>query len=948
MAPRALGRSRGRSALGAAAALAALILLLFSGASAQADPAAESASATTADAAAQQAAAEAAAVDQAQEEQGLEAAAAMAATVGGGLQTLQPPAATTGANTTGSTANATVTQLTCVSYAANTTAGTNPALALSRDGGEAGSSVLVGEVLGSSVGPVEVRDLALDHPRVGLLRVTLHWLPFNASLPELDAPPPPADAANPPTSLARAVEEAAVATVVLKRARQGGNGANLASASFTDAARDPLPTTADQGNDLAGIWEPATPLYSFAAAKVSSKGRWVLVVEDVGGRPSNRTLVLRGWSLVLCPPANGTLPANLAEQMAQQAFLTTQGGAISASSGAGLFGASGLGSLLPAGGTLTTVSSTTEYLTYSDLADQAVDAYVAGVDNAQALLGLPYQPTPILTQVLPWVELLTGLTDLTLQNTVWPGKIVAYALQLELFVRQREAAAAKASNSSSGSGTGSGSGGSGSGSGNNNNDGETPNCGVVDGPRGKVVVNKKLLQREVCAALMPPQYAQYTRPGAMGSSGFSGSGSTRDASGDGTVGQGPDADADASDGADSESDDENEVVGRALSDDSEAATWLDAPGLRLRTPLRPLDFTPRIAPREATDAVLRRGPLAGAGVGAGGVREQLSPLNAVGGGAAAAGLGAPRLGEPFPAPNAATRIVTNAFNAFTTDSYNEAMDKELEARIADVDRMGLLLDAAASSPAVLRAGPAGKDSAKALKEGTNMVKEVLKAGQDAIKRMRDKHLRNKTQEWLKNGGIKKEMDGMNKASGSGSLSNRFIFNFQRIRLSFRFSPQDGFQFTFIQWLYNLADVNNIISTVQALEKLDMAANGQYNQTGKGAKGGKFESRLDKQQKEQDKRDKAAKGLLEPLNTRSPSPSVSTRSANPASDAGNDTDADVDAGPGRRLLGAKLLPTGETVDQWMARTIGDANALAKKALSNIPLPDTIGKHRRMSA
>lgn len=54
------------------------------------------------------------------------------------------------------------------------------------------------------------------------------------------------------------------------------------------------------------------------------------------------------------------------------------------------------------------------------------------MDNIQALFGLPYVPKPLISKWLPWVELLIGGSEFIIQNVVWPGKIVAYALDIEV------------------------------------------------------------------------------------------------------------------------------------------------------------------------------------------------------------------------------------------------------------------------------------------------------------------------------------------------------------------------------------------------------------------------------------------------------------------------------------------------------------------------------------
>eukprot|EP00198_Chlamydomonas_reinhardtii_P014334 XP_001703671.1 predicted protein [Chlamydomonas reinhardtii] len=69
-------------------------------------------------------------------------------------------------------------------------------------------------------------------------------------------------------------------------------------------------------------------------------------------------------------------------------------------------------------------------------------AVIQRIDNIQELFGLPYTPPPGISVWLPWVELLIGGSEIILMNFVWPGKIVSYALQLEVTVRTRMTMAA--------------------------------------------------------------------------------------------------------------------------------------------------------------------------------------------------------------------------------------------------------------------------------------------------------------------------------------------------------------------------------------------------------------------------------------------------------------------------------------------------------------------------
>ncbi|GLC34209.1 hypothetical protein PLESTM_000170000 [Pleodorina starrii] len=301
----------------------------------------------------------------------------------------------------------------CISYTTD----------VSFPGGSPGSvlsTLLVGDQVGPSVGAIEVRDLSLRHGRLGALLVALYWLPYS------DAP---ADLPLTANDLAGASR----ARAVLKGLKQGQGAQQLANVSFADYFNASLGVDQPSPPTLTGAYRPSSPLSVFTASNVTSRGRWVLRLADLGENWQERKIELQSWTLVLCPPANSSLPALLELSMAQQALgdgSVFRGAASGLGSGVRLNALSG-GPLAAAIGTLVTRDASIQYKTYSQLADAAVSEVIGGIDNIQTLLGLPYTPTPLIKTFQPWVELLIGGSELIIQNQVWPGKIVAYALDIE-------------------------------------------------------------------------------------------------------------------------------------------------------------------------------------------------------------------------------------------------------------------------------------------------------------------------------------------------------------------------------------------------------------------------------------------------------------------------------------------------------------------------------------
>ncbi|GLC34210.1 hypothetical protein PLESTM_000170100 [Pleodorina starrii] len=810
------------------------------------------------------------------------------------MQQPNPQAAAVGNTTT----NVTVTLQECVSYRADISQAVR-----SGDGSAVLSAILVADNVSAVVGAVDVRDLALEHGRLGALMVSLHWLPYADQLEKISP---------------RELEEIANATSILKDVRQGGSGANLVSVNFTDATNATIPP--GPTDNLSGSFMPATALDVFFRTRLPSRGRWVLAVEDVGSGHKNRTINLQGWSLVLCPGPNETVPISLREQMAQQALgafdlsAARAGRPFSAAAlqaATGPFGARLAGQPLVAGlGTLVTREASIQYKTYSELADNAVDAAIRFENNVQSLFKLPYEPTPLIDQALPWVELLIGGTDFTIQNAVWPGKIVFYALQLEVFVRTRAAMAAAGAKSSGGDG-------SSGGLMRASSSAETPNCGLVDTPDGPAVINKKLLQRELCSVMMPLEYAQYANnlrsassgvqqpalPAAAGSEGSETSDEDTLVLRDGTAisadeivslddyGLGSSDSGDSSEGDD-------KVLWSDVSDS----------GLRLPTPLAPLDFTvasPGLLGRQSGGGVEESEETDDMDEEVVVEEEESEPAPA---------------GDGRPDPRAVNRILESAFMNLDMDGFNNALVDELEVAIRRAERVSSVLDATAEAAELrLRGGDRAVRTAEALRASTDTYAEVLRAGRDSMLRFNQEKLQNSTREWLKNGGVRKEMKEMDKEGKKrGGQVNRFVFLFQRIRLTFRFSAADGFQLSFIQWVYNWGDINNILGLAQQLEKL------------KGAE-------------DKGKKTKKKNNILR---------SSGSSDDGSQGDEGQNQDgptvrsSDDPTATGGRTRG--LLPTGETPGEWFRRVRDEANELAKGALSRIPIDHTIGINRRASA
>ncbi|KAG2434326.1 hypothetical protein HYH02_012348 [Chlamydomonas schloesseri] len=1124
------------------------------------------------------------------------------------------------------TANITTTQE-CVAYTASPGRPGDTSLTVrSADGSAVTSVLLVAEDLSAlngathiadgrgplgPVGAVEVRDVRLQHPRLGALVVSLLWLPYDE-----DAGALAAAAATSPRLLEELggvagdgnstnTNSTSGASVVIKEARQGGTGSDLSGASFSDSAAGAMSYWAAVSNASAN-YTPATPLSSLGRLyRTPSRGRWALVVEDVRAGPNASRVapVLLQWTLVLCPaqpptpdapppawlsrvmrnthytPANNShrhQASQPASQPASQERLlpppqqqAANPGAVGLLGGGSLGGGLGVGGVFGAGGgvfgagggggagggplllraaspagTLVTVTSTTTIKPYSDVADAALASAVRGYSNFQTLFGLPYQPTPLINQWLPWVELLTGGTDLTVQNRVWPGKIVYYALQVELFVRTRQAMAANASVAASGGGaagggsnsgaggstgipaggagtgtgtgtaaggtgtatgagttnsaaggstglptsaagggaggtgagagagagtggTGTGTGGSGGGgggnSGNNNNNNNSPNCGVVDGPNGPVVVNKKLLKRQLCGALMPPQFAQFAQPhcmdpdpqlynqmmqqqqqqqappppaagaGAAASRAAAGE-FLRSALGGGSSGSGSSsglgqwaAQAAALLGPQLQL---PGLTGQALlgggggSSSDGSSSGSDDGGYGGVSGLEPMDF----------------GPSADSDGGSSSSDTEQGGAGSDGGSSSSSGDGSSQLQQQEDSwrtsPSSLQGLVKSAFDSMSLDSFNQALQASLQSAVDRAAATEQLLAAAAQSPDLLvgmtaanmtlrgsnnnnNNGGGGRGNNTTATQGGDVVKvaqalhagaqthtEVLKAAMQALPRMNRSDLVNATKAWLRSGGPAKEMKGMNKANGNKVFNNNpFVWNFQRVRLTFRFSPQDGFQFSFIQWLYNLADVNSIITVARALERLDATMAGRnktrsdtmqekdaareqkfeaaHNKTNKTGGGGGLQG-LQQRQQQQQQQQQGGGGrrgpLLQPAGGRLQGGlqelpitghhhhhhhrSLQGSSAgdeheeheeeqqqtqqtpyDPAADPAQDPQQQQQQRPARR---PGHMPTGERPQQWFDRVVAEAEALAVRALSRIPLADTIGRDRYEAA
>eukprot|EP00879_Flechtneria_rotunda_P000139 GHRR01000205.1.p1 GENE.GHRR01000205.1~~GHRR01000205.1.p1 ORF type:complete len:558 (+),score=212.29 GHRR01000205.1:286-1959(+) len=131
-----------------------------------------------------------------------------------------------------------------------------------------------------TVASVSVSRINAAHTRVGALQVTLLH----------DAPPATTDLAATRTA------------VVLKTARLGATGQNLAGTGFSDAAAGVFPA-GPEGEPFTGDFKPSQPLAGFTGQQ--AQGPWVLRIADVASNDAEQRLVtLTGWTLTLCPTAD--------------------------------------------------------------------------------------------------------------------------------------------------------------------------------------------------------------------------------------------------------------------------------------------------------------------------------------------------------------------------------------------------------------------------------------------------------------------------------------------------------------------------------------------------------------------------------------------------------------------------------------------------------------------
>ncbi|EFJ41975.1 hypothetical protein VOLCADRAFT_98052 [Volvox carteri f. nagariensis] len=623
----------------------------------------------------------------------------------------------------------------------------------SSDGSAVMSVVLVDDQVGPAVGAVDVRNLSLVHSRLGALLITLQWLPYAQQL----------EVTNP-----REIEEIANASAILKDIRQGGPGSNMSSVSFIDGVNNTIGY--ERTDNLRGDFIPATPLSIFSEMALPSRGRWVLLVEDAGSSYKNRSVELLGWKLVLCPPVNQSLPVNLREQVVKKVAAAGKldlssarsGGAFSATmrqaaagDGRGPFGALGSGAqpLVAAIGSLVTRNAKIQYKSYTELADEAVEAAIRAQNNFQRLYGLPNELTPLINKGLPWVELF-------IDNTSPPAKRH----------RRHDSKPGLA--------------------------GQDSLLGVAtrDGPNGPVVVNKKLLQREMCSIMMPLEFAQYT------------------SSDDEEVAELTDSNSD-DDYVDEEVDDEGSSDDESRRRRRGLAGLLGpSSSLRFPTPLAPLDFTeaplfPQAggglrAPLELQRALLDGGWPAGRGgsgplLGGRPGNPNVIPLQE--------SPDEPVLGQPWdtvggtnqrdragreprtigrPNPDAINQIIERSFNNIEAGVYNDAVLSELKAAVNRGERASSTLDAVAASAELLsRGGDAAVQTAQALKASADTYTEILRAGEESLQRFNEPQMQNWTREWLKSGGVNQEFEGMKRAAKKRNQQpntvDRFTWLFSR-------------------------------------------------------------------------------------------------------------------------------------------------------------------------
>lgn len=676
----------------------------------------------------------------------------------------QPPPAGDAAPPTGtdSSPRGAAAAAQCVSYTAG------PASPIAQYPNAVLSPILVADDLGPSVSGVEVRDLDISHPRVGALQISLHFLPYTTV---------------PPTTTADLLVNGS-AVVVLKDLRQGGTGQGMQGVTFTDLLprNQTIPMASPEGNQaLRGVYAPLTPLSTFSQAGLPAKGLWVLRVADMGEKWNERQLKVDGWNLVLCPAADASSAMALLIRRAQAQsaqgldLAAATGLAASATSGAGsLAGLAGrlapaLGSLTSAIGPGITASTSVTVKSYSDLATLVVTNAISFINNVQDLFDLPYVPDPLINQIQPWVELLIGGSDVTLENRVWPGKIVRYALQLAVAI---ETASMMGTGSTGGTGATGSTGGTGS----------TGSTGAAGGT-GSVAATA----------------------GNDGSSGATGV-TVREATEGGTTG--------------SIADDEsrlNELKAILWDTSSDNAWWTGGcnnpatssqitPGAAAPTGRCSYDTVEEMA-RASSDM-----PVSGTGW------LNFSP-----------GQQTPRRGffrAPFvPGVNVPANLTPGAavetFYTYLADpvTYDGAFQSSLDRLSAGAQSAATAADLAAQ--ALPKDGQANK-AAQAVSESAKLYRDIIRAGQQQLKKMNMEENKNKTQEFLKNGGLKAALDS--------GLGDQFIWNLERIRIALRFGAKDGPTVTYVQWLLDIADIRSAAGLIETLQELDDFQNGKKTVT----------------------------------------------------------------------------------------------------------------------
>ncbi|KXZ53789.1 hypothetical protein GPECTOR_6g707 [Gonium pectorale] len=772
------------------------------------------------------------------------------------------------------------------------------------------STLLVAEEVGTNVGSVEVRDLSLKHPRVGALLIALYWVPYSEAPADLPL-------------TAYDLSAASKARSVLKELQAGAGAELMTNVTFTETVNSTLGTAQPSLRDLTGTFRPASTLSVFEKNKLSSRGRWVLRIADMGEKWQERSIEFGSWTLVLCPPGNSSLPLQVELSMAQQAATDInvfRGAASGLGSATRLSALSGL-PLAPAVGTLLEVSSSTTFKTQSELADQALATLIRGIDNFQTLAGLPYQPTPLINRWLPWVELFIGGSDFVFYNFVWPGKIVSYALQVALAVRMREAMNSRPANTTTGgnmtmasgassAGGSSGSSATGSASSNNaaeeecNNDASVYDQGnprgQIDGPNGPVEIDKQLLLDEMCDVAVG------------GSSWLFSPVPDREPSGRGSAGAGLEP---VEDGDEQSSLNPSLQLARDVSWFPTVSTGGDGPlNFAARGPGALTAEGQRLY-EQAQEAARRR------------VLERLDE-------------------DPDrPDPAFLDSVMLDLENGMTLDELNRAFDNRLQVLVDRSGAVAATLSNLADNPRLVRAGGENaRMAAQALSAGADTYRQVLQAGQDGLRKISPADLRNFTRAIL-----------------NGSLTNaernfrRFEWRLNTIRLIFRFAATDGPVVVFQQFLYQLSD------------RLAAASSGNSTANRRGPGANKPQQNRPGRVRSGDDADYLASPLPEESLPDEPLPG-----AEDPSDLLQEMDPDVVAAlierggteGGRRLLQGGLEAAEledeheeveeedddvmeETPDEWFARVVREAEEDAAKIFKRIPIDKAAGLDRIVS-